>query len=93
MNNSIDGFANKSAQNNYQSLQGRNPNSVTRFSANHYNTASSRVQSAFPQMQQKAKLYRGGKPPAQPNIRLGSGTGPTSNMFKVKNGKLMLTKI
>lgn len=42
-------------------------------------------------MQQKAKLHR--KPPAQPNIRLGSGSGPTSNMFKVKNGKLMLTKM
>lgn len=28
----------------------------------------------------------------QPNIRLGSGAGPTSNMFSVKNGKLMLTK-
>jgi len=29
----------------------------------------------------------------QPNIRLGSGAGPTSNMFSVKNGKLMLTKM
>lgn len=29
----------------------------------------------------------------QPNIRLGSGAGPTSNMFSVKNGKLMLTKV
>lgn len=27
----------------------------------------------------------------QPNIRLGSGSGPSSNIFSVRNGKLVLT--
>ena len=27
----------------------------------------------------------------KPNIRLGSGSGPSSNIFSVKNGKLQLT--
>jgi hypothetical protein len=33
--------------------------------------------------------YLGAK--RKPNIRLGSGQGPSSNIFKVKNGKLMLS--
>ena len=33
----------------------------------------------------------GSKSRRQPNIRLGSGSGPSSNIFSVKNGKLILT--
>ena len=43
-----------------------------------------RVQSATTGMGSKG-AYR------EPNIRLGSGAGPSSNIFSVKNGKLMLT--